>query len=187
MKNAENTDLLEAAAAVLGRNPRATMAEIARGASVGRATLFRAYGTREELMCAVEEQTIQRYVNATSAAVSREHDPLGAMRKILAEICAMAPSYGFVAARSLSGELEPRLHARAAEGESRVIGIIRAGQEAGIFRVDLSAEWISLSLSGLVIAAADGVRTGAIAVRDAPRFVEQSFLHGLLRSSPGTP
>jgi hypothetical protein len=58
-----------------------------------------------------------------------------------------------------------------------VRALVRAGQQAGVFRVDVDPEWVLTALTWLVVGAADGVRLGRL----APVRVEAHVADTLLR------
>ena len=57
----------------------------------------------------------------------------------------------------------------------------RGDREAGVFRVDVPAEWVLSTVTWLVVAAADGVRLGRLAARDVERLLGATVLDGLRR------
>ena len=71
-----------------------------------------------------------------------------------------------------------RRHRRRTDGEQ---GEQRGDREAGVFRVDVPAEWVLSTVTWLVVAAADGVRLGRLAARDVERLLGATVLDGLRR------
>ncbi len=77
----------------------------------------------------------------------------------------------------LDALVEADLLERAATADERVRRLVRRGQEAGAFRVDVPADWVLTSITWLVVGAADGVRLGRL----APVRVEAHVADTLLR------
>jgi TetR/AcrR family transcriptional regulator, mexCD-oprJ operon repressor len=59
--------------------------------------------------------------------------------------------------------------------------LVRRGQEEGVFRVDLSAEWVVIAVTWLLVGGADGVRLGRLAAREVERRVVETVLSALRR------
>ena len=62
--------IVDAAIQLLARNPGASMNEIAMVAGVGRATLYRHYSTRDELIAAIFEQSILETDQAVMSSIN---------------------------------------------------------------------------------------------------------------------
>ncbi|MEM1396213.1 MAG: helix-turn-helix domain-containing protein, partial [Pseudomonadota bacterium] len=65
MTTTKRQSVLASAGAILARNPADSMADIASGAGVGRATLYRFFATREELIRALALESLKQIDNAT--------------------------------------------------------------------------------------------------------------------------
>ena len=78
--------LLGAAGAVLARNPGAAMAEIAALAGVGRATLYRHFPTREDLIRALALESLRQ----SDEAAKRIPIERSSAERVLAEVWGVA-------------------------------------------------------------------------------------------------
>src|SRR4051794_14085970 len=75
--------LLAAALDVLQQDPDAGMNEIADGAGLGRATLYRHFPTREDLLKALRQRAREQGRAAMEAAMPEEGDPVDAIIRIV--------------------------------------------------------------------------------------------------------
>ncbi|MGY1636965.1 hypothetical protein ACI78V_09955 [Geodermatophilus sp. SYSU D00742] len=74
-----------------------------------------------------------------------------------------------------------RLLEQARSTEDRLRALVRRGQEAGEFRVDLPADRAVVALAWLIVGSADALRTRRVAPADAQRSVTETAPGALLR------
>lgn len=161
------------------------MAEVAAAAGISRATLFRRFPSRADLVEELGRRAVQAYAAAVDAASPEEGAAADALRRLLARLAGLAPGYGLLALQPLDDVAEAGLLELAAAADDRIRRVVNRGQEAGDFRVDVPAEWVLSSITWLVVAAADGVRLGRLAARDVERLLSATVLDGLRRPSAG--
>ncbi len=77
--------ILDAAIEVLGRNPAASLGDIAAAASVGRTTLHRYFAERSDLLAAVGTEAVARLDRATARARITEGTGGSALRRLCQE------------------------------------------------------------------------------------------------------
>jgi len=142
------TTIVEAAAELLARQPRASMQEVAAAAGVHRATVHRHFAVRDDLLVAVRDHVWERCLEAMRAAEQDlASDPAAALERLI------------------RGQLELQDHYRiyryvpvvddrtAVDRPSRlnsVAGTFARAQEAGAARTDLEPAELAIVLSGLV-------------------------------------
>lgn len=145
--------VLAAARAAFDEGGETSMAEVARRAGVGMATLYRNFPGRRELLEAVYADKVAAVRDAARTAAERA-DPGPAFRDWLGEFFAFARTKHGVAEELLA---EVRCDAVLDEGRDTVLAagrpLLAAAQEAGAVRVDLTLEQVL----ALVIAVA-GIR-----------------------------
>jgi len=173
--------VIEAAARLLARRPAASMAEVAAEAGVSRATLFRQFPSRAALVGELGRRAVQAYTAAVDAARPEQGRAVEALGRLIGELAGLAPGYGLLALQPLDEPVEVDLLELAAATDERVRRLVHRGQEGGDFRGDVPADWVLLSIQWLVVAAADGVRSGRLALRDVQRLVDATVLEGLRR------
>ncbi|GLF96321.1 TetR/AcrR family transcriptional regulator [Streptomyces yaizuensis] len=179
----DREQVLRAAAALLSRKATATMGEVAQAAGIGRATLHRHFAGRDALVRALEELGLRELEAAVAAAGPEEGDPVAALRRLVAATAPVAPLLTFLITENQLFEGEEQMN----EGWDRVDAIIcalfRRGQEEGVFRVDLTATWLTDALYGLISAGAWAVQAGRVATKDYPYMIAELVLGGCTRRS----
>ena len=173
--------LLSRAAEVLSAAPAASMEEMAAAAGISRATLFRRYPNRQLLVSAVARAAAQAYVAATDAARLEEGPPDEALRRLLAALAPLGVRFGLLTSQPLDDLVEKELLTLVRESDEQLRALVRRGQEEGVFRVDLSAEWVAIMVTWLLVGGADGVRLGQLAAREVERLVTETVLSALRR------
>ncbi|MBA0050751.1 TetR/AcrR family transcriptional regulator [Streptomyces sp. AJS327] len=174
--------LLARAAELLTRRPASSMDEIARAAGISRATLHRQFAGRDALVRALEEIAIRQLDAALDAARIDEGDAEEAVRRVVAEA---EPLAGFLAFLLTENQLftPGELNEGWRRIDARVHALFRRGQEEGVFRVDLTAAWLTEALYALVTAAAWAVQDGLVAARDSRRMTVELLLGGARRTT----
>ncbi|TNM59623.1 TetR/AcrR family transcriptional regulator [Streptomyces sp. NP160] len=173
-------ELLDRVAGLLAARPAASMEELAQAGGVSRATLFRRYSSREELVSALCHRAVERFVTATdfldgegvsarsTATTTSDADstPDGAevrLRLLVQHLAPLGALYGVLSTQPLQELLEVDLLASAQRGEQRIRDLVRRGQREGAFRIDVDPDWVLTALTWLLVGASDGVRLGRLA------------------------
>jgi AcrR family transcriptional regulator len=157
------------------------MDEIAVASGISRATLFRRYPSRQVLVSAVARAAAEAYVAATDAARLQEGPPDDALRRLLAALAPLGVRFGLLASQPLDELVEKELLIMVRNSDEQLRGLVRRGQEDGLFRVDLSAEWVVIMVTWLLVGGAEGVRLGQLAAREVERLVTETVLSALRR------
>ena len=152
--------ILDATLAHLERDPRPSMAAIARAAGVSRVTLYAHFPTREDLV----EAAMQR-----------------ALAEAQRDIAAAGIEYG-----PASQALQRLITAGWAPLADPFWRLITRGQQAGEFRDDQPAEWMVTVLYALLHAAAGEVASGRLDPRSAAELIAGSAL-GAFQPHHSTP
>jgi len=141
--------ILDAGLDALASDPEASMAEIARRASVVRATIYVHFPTRESLIEAVTERAIAEVAQAMAAAEPDRDDPAEALQRVLEtawhELGRFHALVG-INARQPQADLR-RLHDPVL---ALVQPLIERGQHANTFRPDVPATWHLAVLLALI-------------------------------------
>ncbi|HEX5994423.1 MAG TPA: helix-turn-helix domain-containing protein [Jiangellales bacterium] len=146
--------LLEAAADALARTPRASMAQVARAAGLARATLYRHFSSRKELVAAIRAEALVRAADAIAESRPEEGTALEGLRRAVEALALLGVRFR---ALLLEGaDLDVTFLQQRAEVLAPLQAVVRRGQEAGLIRSDLAPEWVVTAMASLLVA---GVRT----------------------------
>ncbi|MBD0674227.1 TetR/AcrR family transcriptional regulator [Streptomyces sp. CBMA156] len=188
--------VLEAAVGVLSRRPTAHLDEIARAAGISRATLHRLFPGRDALIREVGLLGLRRFAAALDTAEVEEGDAEAALRRLVDAAVPDAMLCAFLAGENQLYEHDDINDLW--EGQiARLHTLFLRGQQQGVFRIELSAAWLSEAFFDLVAGVGWSIQDGRLAPRDAAFSLAELFLGGALRrpdartatpvpSAPGT-
>ncbi|BBN55084.1 HTH-type transcriptional regulator nfxB [Pseudomonas chlororaphis subsp. aurantiaca] len=173
--------LIKALALAIVDHPRATLKELAESAGVSKATLHRFCGTRDNLVQILEshgDTVLNRIIAATNL---QQDEPQEALRGLINEHLAPAHREMLVFLLfqyrpdtfGINGEatgLQPYIDALDA--------FFLRGQQAGAFRIDITAAVFSELFLTMVFGMIDAERRGRAASANSANVLEQMFLHG---------
>ncbi|WP_406121673.1 TetR/AcrR family transcriptional regulator [Streptomyces canus] len=174
----------QAAAECLGRNPEASMSEIARAAGVGRVTLYAHFTSRTEVVDAAMSRAIGRG-NEALDAVDLTGDPLLALARYVEagwHLVDQARALLVAAQKELSAGRIRELHAGPA---ARVETLVARGRAEGAFRTDLPITWLVNVLHTVMHSAAEEIRAGRLTSDRAADHITATVLAAF--TPPGKP
>jgi AcrR family transcriptional regulator len=159
--------IIDAAAGLLVRSPRSSLAEVAASAGVGRTTVHRYFPTREALLDALAIAAVERIGAAIGASQIDTGSAREALARLTAALLPLADEYQFASSPESWAAL-PQLRAAWDGLDAQVAALIDRGKAAGEFRADLATPVIVDAFAGLVWAIGCGIADGRIAPRSAP-------------------
>ncbi len=171
--------ILDAAADLLARGGEPpTMNEVAAAAGVGRATLYRHFPTREQLLQAlsitVRDATATRLAEADLDAVPVTE----AIARVTRVVAAGGSKYAALVSRfgvtDYGGHAEQQI-------DTMIRALLQRGLDDGTFRGDLTVEELLFLLGQLLQAAARMTAEHVAGVEKAAALVTSVFLHGTER------
>jgi TetR/AcrR family transcriptional regulator, mexCD-oprJ operon repressor len=167
--------ILDAATGCLARDPEMSIADIAAAAGVGRITLYGHFKTRADLIGAVLARTIE-HADAILDATDTGGAPADALARLVASSWQIVHQFRnilFAAQRELPAERIRGVHDPILR---RVQSLIGRGQRAGIFRTDLTEQWLVSTAFSLMHGAAEDAAAGRIKPGDAAGFITATLL-----------
>ncbi|MGW0615750.1 TetR/AcrR family transcriptional regulator [Streptomyces sp. NPDC002788] len=176
--------IVQAAAECLGRNPEASMSEIARVAGVGRVTLYAHFTSRAEVVDAAMSRAIDRG-NEALDAVDLTGDPLLALARYVESgwhLVDQARALLVAAQKELSAGRIRELHNGPA---ARVETLVARGRAEGVFRTDLPITWLINVLHTVMHSAAEEIRAGRLTSDRAADHITATVLAAF--TPPGKP
>lgn len=178
-----------AAARHLALAPAASMEDLARAAGVSRATLFRRFPSRAALVAELCEAAAAAFVLAVESAAVDDGPAPQALERVVEAVGRLAPAVGLLALQPLDDRVEASLLDRTAQTQEALRRLVRRGQEAGAFGVEVDPEWFLTMLTWLMVGAADAVRLGRLTAVAAQRHLAATVAAALLRAddAPAAP
>ncbi len=131
----------------------AEVKDIADLAGVGVGTIYRAFGSKTDLLAAVAEQAAQGIESIFEAAES-EPDPVTALRGLLTSAAGFTDAYGWLFQLSLGSQF-PADARRAPEHrqdfDQRLREVVERGVKNGAYRQDLPLDAVVVMLQGALL------------------------------------
>ncbi|MBI4940927.1 MAG: TetR/AcrR family transcriptional regulator [Actinobacteria bacterium] len=168
--------LLDAGLAALTRDPDASLESVAREAGLSRRTVYGHFSSREELVAAIATRAGDRLVAALDAVDTSADDPATALARFELAVWRAAEPFRFLGALAARPEHRDRALERLDPLRRRRAGLVRAGQDEGVFRVDADADVLARVAGQVVLAVLDEVLDGAVDAAAAGRLVATSAL-----------
>ena len=135
-----------------------SMADLARRAGIGIATLFRRFPTREDLIAAVFAETMDAYVDAVTTALA-DPDPWHGFTEFVEAVCAMqAANRGFADVLTLTFPTAKALESQRAQAYRAFTELIARAQATGHLRADFTSQDLVILLmanAGVIAATYD--------------------------------
>lgn len=180
----KHTALLDAAVSYLVAHPRASLAQIAAAAGIGRTTLFKLFATRDDL----EHAVALRALAVCQAAVDEAGDDDasdGGLRALVTALLPIGPQLNFIW-RTPSLDVDDEVHQVYLRLDRALLAVLGRARSAGVLR-DLPDWWLGQSLHALVYVAWESVQSGRLARLDAPDLVLDTMLTGVGAPPSATP
>ena len=170
--------IVEAATSVLADNKSAGMAEVAAAAGVARATLYRHFPSREELVATIRMQAFDEFEATIATARLQEGPPLEAVRRLIEGIIDVGDRYLFLLGQT-PGEPkgDPRMK-REERMRKPVLRLIERCQRDGVLSSELTPRWATRTLAGLIGEALRSIVQGEMKPDEAADVVYRTFITG---------
>lgn len=167
--------ILDAAIRCLGRNPDASVSEIAKTAGVGRVTVYGHFPNRADLIEAALTRAIDDG-HASLEAVDLSGDPRQALARLIEsswQLVNNSRSLLIAAQDALPPGKIRELHAGPA---LRIELLMERGRDEGVFRTDLPTAWLIGVLHSIMHNAADEITAGRLTPDLAAGYITATVL-----------
>ena len=171
--------ILDAALEALASDPDASMAEIARGAGVVRATIYMHFPTREALLDAVQEHATAQVADAIRNAEPDRGEPEDALERVIRATWKQLSQFHGILALNIGRLSAKELHRRHLPMTTQFIPLLERGQAAGVFRRDVSAEWLIAVVRAIVHVASTELQAGRLSQADVERTMLTTALNAV--------
>src|SRR6476646_603698 len=163
------TAITNAALETLAENPDASMAEIARRAGVVRATIYMHFPTRESLLDAVMEHATALVADATRAAEPEVGEPQEALERVLLATWRQLGQFHNILQINISRLSAKELRRRHLPVTTQIVPLLERGQSKGVFRDDVSPDWLIAVVRAIVHVASTELQAGRLSEADVER------------------
>jgi len=166
--------ILEAAVQVLAAEPEAGVAEIAAAAGVGRATVYRHFASREELIEALRLHASEEARRRFAEARVDEGDPVQALERMVAAMLALGDRYRVIFPQ------DPQAGPRRSEVLLKPLTrLIARAQAEGAIDPELAPAWVIASLRALLRSAVGEIEARRLARDAAAARVVRTLVRGV--------
>jgi AcrR family transcriptional regulator len=155
-------EIIEAGRRCFGRDPAASMTQIAREAGVGRVTLYGYFSSREKLLAEVLSRALDDVRLALEAAAPEQGDPMSALERLVERCWEVLDTWMGVRTAALYTLGERSLRAHHGDVLARVEQLLVRGRESGVFRSDLPVGWLVATSYAVMHAAQEEVDAGRL-------------------------
>ena len=171
-------DILDTAIRMLSENPAASMQDVARATGIGRATLYRHYPSRDDLIRAIRLRALEEYRGALLRADLRSMPAPEAIRHALGVLIPIVDRYRVLMSAPPADRADPAQRPLVDEIEGPIREAIERGQRAGELRADLPAALILRVFTGLLTTGRRVIADGVVAHDRAADLIATLLLEG---------
>ena len=174
---ARNIDrIIESAIRVFALDPGAGMNEVASHAAVGRATLYRHFPSRDDLMAAIKAQARHEAIMTVERCPVDDGSAVECIERIVRAVIELGDRYRFISNWRAEGDEHPEPRERISAALQTAV---ERGQRRGEITRSVPAEWAALAIRSLILAGVEELSDGKISERDAERLVNRIVMQGL--------
>ncbi|QBF26571.1 TetR/AcrR family transcriptional regulator [Pseudomonas tructae] len=171
--------LLKALANAIVVHPRATLKELAEAAGVSKATLHRFCGTRDNLVSMLESHGERTLNQVILEGDLKNAEPLTALRHLITEHLKHREMMVFLLFQYRPDTFDDSEANRPWRSYADALdAFFLRGQQAGVFRIDISAAIFTEMFLSMVYGIVDAERRGRAASATSVQTLELLFLHG---------
>jgi AcrR family transcriptional regulator len=168
--------IVETAIHVFALEPTAGMGEVAEEAGVGRATLYRHFPTRDDLLQAIKARALDETVTAVEGCRLDEGSALDCIERIVTTVIELGDRYRFIS----GWRSDPDEHREARERIAATLReAVERGQRRGEITRSVPADWAVTAIRSVMLAAIEQLGDGGMSEREAARLATRVVLQGL--------
>ncbi len=176
--------IVVAAIELLAEDPSASMADVAAASGLVRATLYRHFPSREDLIRAIMLRAFDDAERAVASAEPERGPAPEALSRLIDALVGVGSRFRIVAEAPVYDE---QLMQRAEAVGAPLVAVVARGQQEGSLRDDLPPRWIAAAAGALINESLRAVGRGELAVEGAAETVTATLLDGVGRAGDATP
>ena len=168
--------IAEAAMRVLADRPDASMADIAEASGLGRATLYRHFRSRGDLVRAIQRQALEAASDAIATCGLDAHPASQALECAVEALVGVGDRYRMLGREA---SLDPRMLERQQSVALPLLETVRRGQRRGELRSDVPAAWVLAAMGSLLVLALREIGAERLTPEPAAAAVTATLLEGV--------
>jgi len=172
--------IIKQAIACIAQNSNAGLDEIALAAGVGRATLYRHFKSRAELLVELKLSAGDQLQEVAGPVFASSRPALEKLARIISLMVPLGASLNVSSyfCNPIKNEEDARVSARYEKFMGKVRQLCRDLKAQNAVGKAIPMVWLETSLTSLIFAAWEKVESGDIAPKQAPWLVLETFLSG---------
>lgn len=169
--------MLTLAMDIFAKNPKASLDEVAKKANVGRATLFRYFKNRKQLVRELFEEAGRRVDTVTTPILAENLPAAETLDKIVHVLVPVGASFHFLSTETIQTD-DPEMETIFNTQLAFIKNLSARLKAEGVVAQDIPKAWVAAVLDNLIFTAWMTISEGDIAPNDAPELVLTAFLKG---------
>ncbi|MEM7439945.1 MAG: helix-turn-helix domain-containing protein [Pseudomonadota bacterium] len=181
MTDKSQSAIIEAAFSVLSKTPAATLADIAKAAGVGRATLHRHFSGRADLISALARIAMAELDAAIDAATKDARSYSHGLELTLQASIQLADRQWFLANETFDNA--PDIAAAYIASRKELEAAIDQAKKEGTVAVDLPTSWVAGTFEALIYVAWEQVQNEELTPKQATALAWRTFTSAMMEVS----
>lgn len=168
--------MLNLAMHVLAKKPKASLNDIAEAAEVGRATLFRYFKSRKQLISELKVEADAQLETAIKPILEKNLNARDTLEEFVKVLVPLGATFHFLNSNQITED--SGIDDLYRNQLMRLRELSKSLKAENVVTSEIPLAWIAAVLDNLIYTAWETVQTGDIAPNDAPDLVLFSFLNG---------
>lgn len=169
--------VLNLAMHVFAKNPKASLDEIAEAAEIGRATLFRYFKSRKQLISELIVEADTQLEVATKPIIEKNLNARDTLEEFVKVLVPLGASFRFLNSNQIYAD-DPGIDNLYRNQLMRLRELSKRLKTENVVSAEIPLAWIAAVLDNLIYTAWETILEGDIAPNDAPGLVLSTFLSG---------
>ena len=170
--------IMRSAIAILARNPDITYSELAKAIGIGRATLYRHFPKRDNLIREISLYSLRQVDVEVTPIFAKPLTAMEMLTETLAKLIPMGEQLHFLSREFavMQDEEIARIYAAQLEGLRQ---LVRAAKAEGGIAADMPDAWVVRLIDTIIYTAWEAIEAGDVARNDAVELVIRTLNTGL--------